>query len=184
MAKRSRGRPQIAAEKRVAIIAALQANPNTAQVARQIDGISRTTVWHIAKAAGIALAARASPITEKRAAIITALQANSNAAQVARQIDGVSQATVWRIAKVAGIALAARGGRPMAAEKRAAIIAALQANPNARQVARQVGGVSHETVRHIAQAADIELALVRVRRIAKAGGPQTPANTFETPAIL
>src|SRR2546427_885827 len=98
MAKRSRGRPQITAEKRAAIIAAMQANPNTAQVARQIDGISRTTVWHIAKVAGIALAARASPITEKRAAMIAALQANPNARQVARQMGGVSHETVRHIA--------------------------------------------------------------------------------------
>jgi hypothetical protein len=43
-------------------------------------------------------------------------------------------------------------------EKRAQIIAALKANPNANAVARQVGGVSNVTVAKIAKQIGIDLA--------------------------
>ena len=46
---------------------------------------------------------------------------------------------------------------PTPAAKRAQIIAALKANPNASAVARQIGGVSIETVTHIAHQAKIAL---------------------------
>ena len=100
------------AEKRAQIIAALNANPNSAAVARQIGGVGQATVWKIAKAAGIELtagkAAKGHPISaEQRAQIIAALNSNPNARQVARQIGGVSRVTVWKIAKAAGIALTA-----------------------------------------------------------------------------
>jgi tripartite-type tricarboxylate transporter receptor subunit TctC len=107
---------------------------------------------------------------EKRAQIIDALNANPNSAAVAKQIGGVSQATVWRIAKAAGIELTAgktAGRRSIPAEKRAQIIDALKSNPNARQVARQIGGVSHVTVWKIAKAAGIELT-ARRRRASRA----------------
>jgi hypothetical protein len=54
-----------------------------------------------------------------------------------------------------------------AVEKRAQIIDALKSNPNARQVARQIGGVSHVTVWKIAKAAGIELT-ARRRRASRA----------------
>src|ERR1700676_2904587 len=44
-------------------------------------------------------------------------------------------------------------------EKRAQIIAALKANPNARAVAKQVGGVNHVTVWKIAKQTGIALAV-------------------------
>ena len=64
-----------------------------------------------------------------------------------REIGGVSAAGVWKIAKRAGIELtagiAARGcNNRVPPEKRAEIIAALNINPNATAVAREVGGVS------------------------------------------
>src|SRR5271166_261035 len=43
-------------------------------------------------------------------------------------------------------------------QKRAQIVEALQANPNASAVAKQVGGVVHKTVWRIAKAAGIELS--------------------------
>ena len=46
---------------------------------------------------------------------------------------------------------------PTPEAKRAQIIAALKANPNASAVARQIGGVSIETVTHIAHQAKIAL---------------------------
>jgi hypothetical protein len=103
---------------------------------------------------------------EKRAQIIDALNANPNSTAVAKQIGGVSQATVWKIAKAAGIELTAgkaARGHPISAEKRAQIIEALKSNPNARQVARQIGGVSRVTVWKIAKAAGIELTARRHR---------------------
>ena len=109
----------ISKEKRRQIIAALKANPNAKQVAREIGGVSHTTVGKIAKAAGIALAAAGSGkrlSAEKRAQIIGALKANPNAAEVAKQIGGVTRVGVWMIAKAAGIELtagkAARDNRP------------------------------------------------------------------------
>jgi transposase-like protein len=100
----------ISKEKRAQIIAALKDNPNAKRVAREIGGVSHTTVGKIAKAAGIALAAaeygkRFS--AEKRAQIVDALKANPNAAEVARQIGGVTCVGVWKIARAAGIELTA-----------------------------------------------------------------------------
>jgi hypothetical protein len=106
---------------------------------------------------------------EKRAEIIAALNVNPDAAHVARQIGGVSHPTIWNIAKAAGIELtagnAAKGGNRfreplISREKRVEIVvAAFKENPRTtlRQVARQVGGVSHETVRTIAKAEGITL---------------------------
>jgi hypothetical protein len=47
----------VPAEKRAQIIAALKNNPNAAQIARQVGGVSRMTVWKIAKAERIELTA-------------------------------------------------------------------------------------------------------------------------------
>ena len=96
---------------------------------------------------------------EKRRQIIAALKENPNATQVARKISGVSNTTVGKIAKAAGITLArAEHGKRLSAEKRAQIIGALKANPNAAEVARQIGGVTHVAVWKIAKVAGIELA--------------------------
>jgi cell division protein FtsL len=48
-------------------------------------------------------------------------------------------------------------------KQRVQIIAALKTNPNASAVARQVGGVSHQTVWEIAKKADIKLRAGRPR---------------------
>src|SRR5437763_3040779 len=107
--------------------------------------------------AGRTRAKRLSP--KQRAAVIAGLKANPHARQVARCIRGVTYAIVWRIAKAEGIDLsagrAARGSRWLSEERRAEIIAALRLNPNASQVARQVGGVSEQTVRTIGLAEGI-----------------------------
>jgi hypothetical protein len=98
-------------EKRAQIIAALKANPNASVVARQVGGVSKITVWKIAKLEGIELtagkAAKGVLPPEKHAKIIAALKANPNASVVARQVGGVSKTTVWKIAKWEGIELTA-----------------------------------------------------------------------------
>jgi hypothetical protein len=99
---------------------------------------------------------------EKRRQVIAALNVNSNATAVAREIGGISAAGVWKIAKRAGIELtagmAARGcNNRVAPAKRAEIVAALNVNPNATAVAREVGGVSGVGVWKIAQVESIEL---------------------------
>jgi transposase-like protein len=99
---------------------------------------------------------------EKRRQVIAALTINSNAAAVAREIGGVSAVGVWKIAKKAGIELtagiAARGCyNRVPPDKRAEIVAALNLNPNAAAVAREVGGVSGVGVWKIAQVEGIEL---------------------------
>jgi hypothetical protein len=103
---------------------------------------------------------------KKRAKIIAALKANPNAKAVARQVGGVSNVTVWKIAKQTGIdladAMAARFALPP--KKRARIVAALKANPNASAVARQVGGVSCQTVCRIATQTGIKLTRGRPAR--------------------
>ena len=114
---------------------------------------------------------------EKRRQVIAALNVNSNATAVAREIGGVSAAGVWKIAKRAGIELtagiAARGcNNRVPPEKRAAIVAALNVNPNATAVARDVGGVSGVGVWKIAQVEGIELrhsCIDQARR--RRGGP-------------
>ena len=100
------------------------------------------------------------PITpRKRGEIIAALKVNGNAHAVALQVGGVDSRSVWKIAKDESIELTSdRGGRHLPAEKRAEIIEALKVNPNATQVARQVGGVSRVGVWKIAKAAGIELS--------------------------
>jgi DNA-binding transcriptional ArsR family regulator len=158
---------RLSAEKRTQIIAALKDNPKATQIAREIGGVSHTTVGKIAKAAGIALAAaefgkRLS--AEKRTQIVYALKANPNAAEVAKQIGGVTHVSVWKIAKAAGIELTAGKAARPSPEKRAQIIAALKDNPNATQIAREIGGVSHTTVGRIAKAAGIALAAGKAAR--------------------
>ena len=106
-----------------------------------------------------------------------ALTVNPNATAVAREIGGVSAAGVWKIAKRAGIELtagiAARGcNNRVPPEKRAAIVAALNVNPNATAVARDVGGVSGVGVWKIAQIEGIDLrhsCIDQARR--RRGGP-------------
>jgi DNA-binding transcriptional ArsR family regulator len=155
-------RQMIPKEKRVKIVAALKDNPNATQVAREVGGAHYRAIVRLAKGASIELTAGKAvrghdrPSPEKRAQILAALNDNPNANQVARKIGGVSQPTVGKIAKAAGIVLTAAGKR-LSAEKRAQIIGALQANPNAREVAKQIGGVSHVGVWKIAKAAGIEL---------------------------
>ncbi len=99
----------------------------------------------------------------KRAQIIEALEANPNASRVAREVGDVSARTVGKIAKEANIRLAAENlekRKRLSPEKRALIIEALQANPTASMVARQIGGVSARTVQKIAKQAKTELAAV------------------------
>jgi len=106
---------------------------------------------------------------EKRAEIIAALKANPHAKAVARQVGGVCYQTVCIIAKQAGIDLAASKAARLALppEKRAKIIAALKANPNAKEVARQVGGVSNVTVWKIAKQTGIDLTAGKAARHAR-----------------
>jgi transposase len=99
---------------------------------------------------------------EERRQIIAALKDNPNATQIAREVGYVNYRTIVRLAKRAGIELtagkAARGHPRVSPEKHAQIIAALKDNPNATQVARKIGGVSHTKVGKIAKAAGITLA--------------------------
>jgi len=154
-------------EKRAKIIAALKANPNAKEVAGQVGGVCVATVWNIAKQSGIKLATGQTARREARAKILTALKVNPNASAVARQVGGVCVATVWKVAKRSGINLAAAKAARMSLppKKRAKIIAALKANPNANAVARQVGGVSVLTVWRIAKRAGIQLPVGRPARM-------------------
>ena len=99
---------------------------------------------------------------EKRRQIIAALKDNPNATQIAREVGCVNYRTVVRLAEGAGIELTAgkavRGHPRVSPEKHAQIIAALKDNPNAKQVAQKIGGVSHTKVGKIAKAAGITLA--------------------------
>ncbi len=157
-------------EKRAKIIAALKANPNASAVARQVGDVSCNTVCKIARKAGIRLAAaigeRRFVPPKKRARIIAALKANPNGRAVARQFGDVSGNTICKIAREAGIDLAAanEARRFVSSEKRAKIVAALKANPNASAVARQVGGVSVSTTRSIGTQAGIDFAAVKIAR--------------------
>ena len=139
----------ISNEKRAQIIAALKDNPNAAQIAREVGGVGYRTVVRLAEGAGVELTAgkavggRPRFSAEKRALIIAALKDNPNATQIAQEIGGVSHTTVGKIAKAAGIALAAAEyGKRLSAEKRTQIVDALKANPNAAEVAKQIGGVT------------------------------------------
>ena len=162
-------------EKRAKIIAALKENPNAKAVAGQVGGVCVATVWNIAKQSGITLATGQAARREKRAKIVTALKANPNASAVARQVGGVDTSTVWKIAKRSGIDVAAAKAARMSLppKKRAKIIAALKANPNASAVARQVGGVSVITVWRIAKQSGIKLPVGR-RKGGRAKQPATP----------
>jgi hypothetical protein len=117
--------------------------------------------------AGRARPKRVSP--KKRTEIIAALKANPHARQVARRIRGVTYAIVWRVAKAEGIDLsagrAARGSRWLSAARRAEIVAALRVNPNASQVARQVGGVSEQTVRTMGLAEGIDFGAAAKNKV-------------------
>jgi transposase-like protein len=152
-------RKRLSRQKRAKIIAALKANSNSSAVARQIGDVGQATVWRIAKALNIKLiagrAAQGGGIPpRKRGQIIAALQVNPNAHGVAREVGGVNYDTVWRIAKKLNIKLTAgraAQGRKMPSKNRARIIAALKLNPNASEVARQIGGVSLATVYKIAK---------------------------------
>src|SRR5262249_19033179 len=104
---------------------------------------------------------------EKRRQIIVALNDNPNAKQVAQKIGGVSDTTVGKIAKAAGIALAAaKSGKRLSAEQRAQIIAVLKDNPNATQVALEVGWVNYRTVVRLAEGAGIGLTAGTAARVA------------------
>lgn len=166
--KAARGHPQVSPEKHAQIIAALKDNPNATQVARKIGGVSHTKVGKIAKAVGITLATAESGkrlSIDQRAQIIGVLKANPNAIQAARKIGGVSRTTVGKIAKAAGIALAAaESGKRLSAEQRAQIIGALKANPNASEVAKQIGSVSYVVVWKIAKTAGIQLTRGKAAR--------------------
>ena len=162
-----RGAQKIPAEKRAEVIAALKDNPNTYQVAEAVGGVSRATVYRLAKENNIATIAKGKKPRvpdEKCAAIITAFRDNPNARQVADTVGGVSSVTVLRLAKRNGVAVTKRGRPPMPDKKRAEIIAALRDNPNARQVAQTVGGVSHVTVCKMARKIGVKLAPRRPRK--------------------
>jgi hypothetical protein len=159
-------RKRLSKEARQKIIKALQANANAAQVARETGDISAVTVWGIAKAERIELkisragAGRKPMPANRRKVIVAALRANPNAKEVAREI-GCGCAAVGRIAKASGIKLRRKGTKPIPPNRRKAIIAALRANPNAKQVARELGGVCHVSVWKIARAEGIELTASR-----------------------
>ena len=162
----------ISEEKRRQIIAALKDSPNATQVAREIGGVNYRTVVRLAEGAGIELTAgkaargRRGISPEKHAQIIGELEDNPNATQVARKIGGVSNTTVGKIAKAAGITLAgAEYGKRLSVEKRAQIIGALKADPNAAEVAKQIGDVTHVSVWKIAKARVSSLPEVRPREI-------------------
>ena len=155
-------RAMIPEAKRAQIMAALQSdpnNPNRKVVARQF-GVSYDAVRDVARKLGIGPSGRSWTKfpADVRAKIVAALRANPNSAAVAREIGGISPATVRVMAKKANIPLAAENmekAKRLSPEKRARIIEALQANPNASMVARQVGGVSIRTVQKIAEARSV-----------------------------
>jgi transposase-like protein len=163
-------RAMIPEAKRAQIMAALQSNPNNPNrkvVARQF-GVSYDTVRDVARKLGIGPSGRSWTKfpADVRAKIVAALRANPNSAAVAREIGGISPATVRVMAKKANIPLAAENmekAKRLSPEKRARIIEALQANPNASMVARQVGGISIRTVQKIAEKTKIERTAVKQR---------------------
>ena len=161
----------ISEEKRRQIVAALKDNPNATQVAREVGRVNYRTVVRLAERAGIELTAgkaargRRGISPEMCAQIIAELEDNPNATQVARKISGVSNTTVSKIARAVGITLAgAEYGKRLSAEKRAQIIGALKANPNAAEVAKQIGGVTHVGVWKIAKIAGIVLTRGKAAR--------------------
>jgi DNA-binding XRE family transcriptional regulator len=91
------------------------------------------------------------PETESR--IISALENDAHASRVARALGDVSYATVWRVAHRYSIALTAGRetmGRRLSADRRAAVIEARRASPDApqREIAERAG-VSRSSVRRI-----------------------------------
>jgi len=93
--------------KRAQIIEALKTNPNASAVAREVGGVSASSVHYIAKAAKIDLG-RSGPkkvSAEKRERILEALKLNPNASAIARQFGGMSYKTVTRLAEKANIKL-------------------------------------------------------------------------------
>jgi transposase-like protein len=93
----------------------------------------------------------------KRAQIIEALKTNPNGSAVARQY-GVSSPTVRSLAKAAKIDLGKSGPKKVTPEKRARIIKALELNPNASAVAREIGGISYAAISRLARKVNIALA--------------------------
>ncbi len=95
-------------DKRAQIIAALKANPNVAAVAREVGGVSRSSVGNIARQAGIDVGTggpkKATPA--QKALILEALRVNPNASAVARAIGSLSYKAIARMAKKANIPLA------------------------------------------------------------------------------
>jgi transposase-like protein len=151
--------------KRAQIIEALQSNPNLAAVARQVGGVSRGTVSSMARKLGLSPSGRSwtkfPPAAHAK--IVAALRNNPNAAAVAREIGGISSGTVSVIAKKANIPLAAENmekAKRLSPEKRAQIVEALAADPNASRVARHVGGISPRTVQKIAEKTKTKLTAV------------------------
>jgi transposase-like protein len=149
--------------KRTQILKALQSNPNWAAVARQVGGVSPATVGAIAHRLGISpsQSGRTKLSAEVREKVAEALRRNPNASAVAREIGGIDPSTVNAIAKKADIRLAAvtiGKTKRLSPDTRARIVEALEANPNASRVAREVGGVSGRTVGKIAKEANIRLA--------------------------
>jgi hypothetical protein len=160
--------------KRAQIIEALQSNPNRTAVAIQVGGVKPDTVRSIARKLGLGLGqkGRKKFPPRARAKIAAALRANPNATAVARKIGGICAATVSTIAKEANIRLTAETigkTKRLSPEKRAHIIEALEANPNASMVARHVGGISTRTVQKIAKKAKIKLTAVNGHRTAIVG---------------
>jgi hypothetical protein len=155
-------------EKVAAILEGLRLHSNACVVARQAR-VSHVTVWRYAKAAGIrlekgkAVQRRARKPPEKRRQIIDALRANPSATAVARKLGGVAASSVRKMAISEGIKLPRRYNR-LPEDKVREIVAALTINPNARQVARQIGDVNHVTVLNIAKRHGIRL-LGRGRRV-------------------
>jgi hypothetical protein len=107
------------AKQREKIVAALKANPNAAAVAREVGGVSRITVWQIAKDEGIRLRPGVAPISQRlRIRVVGALKLNPHGPQVARQ-TGVTPNQVWHIGRAAGIRFGPPGRRisPASAHK-------------------------------------------------------------------
>ena len=98
---------RISDAKRAQIIEALKANPNAKAVAREVGGVSSSSVHLIAKVAKIDLG-RSGPkkvSAEKQALILEALKTNPNASAIAREFGGMSYKTVTRLAEKANIKL-------------------------------------------------------------------------------
>jgi len=159
--------PLLSAEKKQEILIALAHDPCATNVARAVGGVSVTTVWRLAQQEqmklkrGSATGRRKRLSTQERRRIVLALERNPNAKAVAEKLGLASSTTVAKLAKQAEITLTAgekaRGKNHVSDETRAALTAKLKENPNARQVARELGSISHETVRKIAQSEGITL---------------------------